>query len=331
MTQQADDGPPAAGARNRVSNPNPAVVAPVRSPRREVQVGIFVLVGVLALLAALFTLTDPGTFRGRYYATAQVRSAEGIRRGDPVQLKGVNVGRVRSFVINPRGVEVKLELEGEYTVPRDSRVQLSTNGLMGGVTANILPGTSREKLQDGDVLEEAPERGGTLGMMEQAQELMPQATGVMSRADTVLMRAQQALNQQTVGAVQSSAVELRDMLAQLSALAQEQRRELQGLTASLRRSAQGVEGAATRPELARAIARTDSITRQLQASTAQLSAASTGLATVIGRIERGEGTLGKLSRDEALYDNMNRTVTEFGDLAEDIQANPRKYVSVRVF
>jgi hypothetical protein len=28
---------------------------------------------------------------------------------------------------------------------------------------------------------------------------------------------------------------------------------------------------------------------------------------------------------------MNRTVTEFGDLAEDIQANPRKYVSVRVF
>jgi phospholipid/cholesterol/gamma-HCH transport system substrate-binding protein len=153
----------------------------------------------------------------------------------------------------------------------------------------------------------------------------------MSRADTVLFRAQQALNQQTVGAVQQSAVQLRSVLTDLSALAQEQRRELQGLTSSLRRSAQGVEGAATRPELARAIARTDSITRELQASTAQLNAASSGLAAVIGRIERGEGTLGKLSRDQALYDNMNRTVTEFGDLAEDIQANPRKYVSVRVF
>ena len=307
------------------------MVAPIRTPRREVQVGIFVLVGVLALLAALFALTDPGTFRGRYYVTAVVGSAEGIRRGDPVQMKGVNIGRVRSFEIKPNGVQVKLELEGEYTVPRDSRVQLSTNGLMGGVTANILPGRASEKLQDGDVLEEAPELGGTLGMMEQAQELMPKAGGVMSRADTVLLRAQQALNQQTVGAVQQSAVELRTLLADLALLAQEQRRELQGLTSSLRRSAQGVEGAATRPELARAIARTDSITRQLDAATAQLNLASTGLAAVIGRIERGEGTLGKLSRDETLYENMNRTVTEFGDLAEDIQANPRKYVSVRVF
>ena len=52
------------------------MVAPIRTPRREVQVGIFVLVGVLALLAALFALTDPGTFRGRYYVTAVVGSAE---------------------------------------------------------------------------------------------------------------------------------------------------------------------------------------------------------------------------------------------------------------
>lgn len=331
MIQRREDGAPAAAPRNRFSNEDQPVVAPVRSPRRDVQVGIFVLVGVLALVAALFALTDPGTFRGRYYATAVVRSAEGIRRGDPVQYKGVNIGRVRSFVIQPNGVQVRLELEGEYTVPRDSRVQLSTNGLMGGVTANILPGTSREKLQDGDVLEEAPELGGTLGMMEQAEQLAPQAGVIMSRADTVLFRAQQALSQQTVGAVQTSAIELRDLLGELAALAQEQRRELQGLTSSLRRSAQGVEGAATRPELARAIARTDSITRRLDAATAQLNTASTGLATVIGRIERGEGTLGKLSRDETLYENMNRTVTEFGDLAEDIQANPRKYVSVRVF
>jgi len=266
-----------------------------------------------------------------------VRDAEGIRRGDPVQMLGVNIGRVRGFEIvrapdgTPRGVEVRLELEGDYRVPRDSRVQLTSNGLMGGVTIAMVRGNSEQRLQDGDVLQEVDERGGTLGLMESAEELAPRAGVLMSRTDTVLMRAQAALSQQTVGAVQASAVELRNLVTELAALADEQRSELQGLTSSLRRSAQGVEGAATRPELARAIARTDSITRQLQASTAQLSAASTGLAAVIGRIERGEGTLGKLSRDQTLYDNMNRTVTEFGDLAEDIQANPRKYVSVRVF
>src|SRR5690242_14118247 len=124
MIQRKDDGAPTAGPRNRVSNQDQAVVAPIRSPRRELQVGVFVLAGVLALLAALFTLTDPGTFRGRYYATAVVRDAEGIRRGDPVQMLGVNIGRVRSFQIvrdnsgAPRGVQIKLELEGDYRVPR---------------------------------------------------------------------------------------------------------------------------------------------------------------------------------------------------------------------
>ncbi|MBD0321284.1 MAG: efflux RND transporter permease subunit, partial [Gemmatimonadetes bacterium] len=113
---------------------------------------------------------------------------------------------------------------------------------------------------------------------------------------------------------------------------------LQGLSGSLRRSAAGVEGAATRPELARAIARTDSITVQLDAATKSLNAAGQSLANVVGRIDRGEGTLGKLSKDESLYNNMNTaatnlntTVTRYGALAEDIQANPKKYINLRVF
>lgn len=33
-------------------------MAPVRTPRREVHVGLFVVMGILAVLAALFALTD---------------------------------------------------------------------------------------------------------------------------------------------------------------------------------------------------------------------------------------------------------------------------------
>lgn len=331
MIKRAEGEAPGAGPRNRLSNEDLAVVAPVRTPRREVQVGIFVLVGVLALLAALFALTDPGTFRGRYYVSAVVSDAQGMRKGDPVQMLGVNIGRIRNFDIQDDGVRVRLELEHDYPIPADSRVQLTQNGLMGGVVVGIVRGTSNEVLGDGDVVPEVPELGGILGTTATVQELAPQASGLLTRADTVLFRAQQALSQQTIGAVQGSAVELQALLGELSALAQEQRRELQGLTSSLRRSAAGFEGAATRPELARAIARTDSITRQLDVATGQLNQASTSLAGVLGRLDRGEGTLGRLSRDETLYNNMNRTVTEFGDLAADIQANPRKYISVRVF
>ncbi|HEX8359636.1 MAG TPA: MlaD family protein [Longimicrobium sp.] len=302
-----------------------------RSPRREVQVGLFVLAGIFAVLLALFLLTDPGTFRGRYYVSTLVETAGGIRKGDPVQLRGVNIGRIRSFEIEENGVRVRMELEGEYPVPADSKVLLSSNGLLGGVVATIQPGRSRERLDDGDILAPAPPAAGSA-------DIMATAAGLGTRADTVLGRAQALLSQRTIGSVQTSATELQGLLVELSALATEQRSELQGVSSSLRRSAAGVEGAATRPELARAIARTDSISVQLDAATRSLDAASRSLAGIVGRIDRGEGTLGKLSKDESLYNNLNTaaanlntTAARYGALAEDIQANPRKYVNLRVF
>ena len=332
MIQRADNGAPAA-PRNRLTSEDLSTVTVARTPRREVQVGIFVLAGILSVLFALFLLTDPGTFRGRHYVSTLVESAGGIRKGDPVQLRGVNIGRIRSFEIQDNGVRVKMELEGEYPVPTDSKVYLSSNGLLGGVVATILPGRSEQLLQDGGILTSttsAAAGGGT--------DIMATASAVGTRADSVLGRAQALLSQQTIGAVQTSATELQGLLTELSALATEQRSELQGLSSSLRRSAAGVEGAATRPELQRAIARTDSITIQLDAATRSLGAAGQSLANVVGRIDRGEGTLGKLSKDEALYDNMNAavqnmntTVTRYGSLAEDIQANPKKYINLRVF
>jgi phospholipid/cholesterol/gamma-HCH transport system substrate-binding protein len=297
-----------------------------------VQVGIFVLVGILSVLFALFLLTDPGTFRGRYYVSTLVETAGGIRKGDPVQLRGVNIGRIRSFEIQDNGVRVRMELEGEYPVPSDSRVYLSSNGLLGGVIATILPGRSPQKLADGGILPSTDASGAG------ASDIMATASAVGTRADTVLGRAQALLSQQTIGAVQTSATELQGLLVELSALATEQRRELQGLSGSLRRSAAGVEGATTRPELARAIARTDSISLRMDAAARSFNAAGESMASVVGRIDRGEGTLGRLSRDESLYNNLNAaaqnintTATRYGTLAEDIQANPKKYLNLRVF
>ncbi len=331
MIQRADGGAPTA-PRNRIPSEDLATVSVARTPRREVQVGIFVLVGILSVLFALFLLTDPGTFRGRYYVSTLVETAGGIRKGDPVQLRGVNIGRIRSFEIQDNGVRVRMELEGEYSVPADSRVYLSSNGLLGGVVATILPGRSPLKLADGGILPSTDASGAG------SSDIMATASAVGTRADTVLGRAQALLSQQTIGAVQTSATELQGLLVELSALATEQRRELQAVSGSLRRSAAGVEGAATRPELARAIARTDSITVQLDAATRSLNAAGQSLASVVGRIDRGEGTLGRLSKDESLYNNLNAaaqnintTATRYGTLAEDIQANPKKYINLRVF
>lgn len=297
-------------------------VVPRRTVEREVRVGAFVIIGILAALVALLTFTDAGMFRGRYVLQTQVANAGGLRRGDPVQMRGVNIGRVTSFEILPEGVAIRLEIEGDYEVPQDSHVALRSNGLLGGLVADIVPGRSERKLGNGDPIR------GTSGA---SSDIMATAAGVGTRADTVLQRAQALLSPQTVGAIGTSATELQSLLAELQALAVQQRGELAALSASLRRSAGGVERAAAGPELARAVSRVDSLTLRLDAATGSLNRASTSLETVLGRLERGEGTLGRLSRDDSLYVNLNQAAVNMNRLAEDIRQNPKRYINVRVF
>ena len=293
---------------------------PPRSTNREVRVGLFVLIGVAAFLIALFTFTDVGTFRGRYYVTTTVADAGGVRRGDPVQMRGENIGRVVGFGMVPEGVEIRLELYNEYDVPEGSAAHLKSSGLLGGMTVDVIPGSSPEHLDDGDVLP------GT-----SAEGLLSSAESLGVEADTVLRRITALLAPQAIGAVHGSAAELQTLLVELNAVASRQRQELAALSASLRRSAEGLEGVTTGPELARAVARVDSLTVRMNETTASLDVAARSLDTVLGRIERGEGTLGRLSVDEALYTNLNTAVTNVNALVVDIRENPKRYLDIGIF
>jgi phospholipid/cholesterol/gamma-HCH transport system substrate-binding protein len=260
--------------------------------------------------------------------TTIVRDAGGIRARDPVQLAGVNIGRVDDLKLTGQGVRMRLEIEGKYHFPDDSKVRLTAKGLLGEMVADVLPGRSRTPAEEGDVLASADQDQGLSGT---AQDLAGTAKQVGGRADTLLARANLLLSQEAIGSVHTSAAELQSMLGSLQALAADQRVQLAALSSSLRRSAAGIEGAATRPELARAIARTDTLTARLDVATSQLSQASASMAVVMGRMERGEGTLGKLSKDDSLYNNLNSAVTNLSQLTNDIRANPKKYLSVSVF
>lgn len=329
MIQNANqDGAPAA-PRNRISPQAMATVQPTRSPRREVQVGIFVLAGILSVIAALFILTDPGTFRGRYHVSTVLQDAGGIRLRDPVQQNGVNIGRVSDLRLNDKGaVEMQMEIENKYRFPVDSRVQLAAKGLLGEIVAEIRPGRAAENADDGDVLASG---SGENGLAGQAQQLGDKADTLLTSANRAMGSANQMLSPQTVGAVQASAQEMQVMLASLRAMAAEQRTQLNALSGSLNRSARGFESTATRPELARAIARTDSISIRLDAASRSLNQATGSMAVVMGRLERGEGTMGKLMTNDSLYTNLNSAVTNLSQLTNDIRANPKKYLSVSVF
>ncbi|HEY7513074.1 MAG TPA: MlaD family protein, partial [Vicinamibacteria bacterium] len=84
---------------------------PSKGRSRELTVGLLVIGGTAAILITLFTLTDAALFRGRYIVNTTVPNAGGIRKGDPVQMRGVNIGRILQFFINKSDVTIRLEIE----------------------------------------------------------------------------------------------------------------------------------------------------------------------------------------------------------------------------
>lgn len=287
----------------------------------ELRVGVFVLLGIAATLFALFLLTDPSTFRGRYRISTVVEDAGGIRSGDPVQMRGVNIGRVMSFDMAPEGVRIVLEIEGKWEIPSDSRALLTSGGIFGGRTVEIAEGASPRGIPGGG---EIP--GETVeGLLDMPAELGEDA-------QAALVQIQELLSRPTLEAIQGGARELQELLGHLSQLTEEQGVEIARLTASLNRSAAGLEEASGSGEdLARAVARADSALLTVNRTSEVVLEASEALQVVLQRMETGEGTLGQLSANPALYDSLMETLESVRRLTEDLRENPGRYVKIEIF
>lgn len=306
-----------------------AVVAPpARGKNQELWVGLFVIIGSLVTLYLLLTLTDAALFRGRYIVSSLVKDATGVRKGDPVLLRGVNIGRVQKFVMRGQQVELYLEIEGEYsTIPTDSRVELASAGMLGGMVARVIPGNGASLAVNGSVLTGAV-----------PETLQDQFEGIATEGKKTMTRVQDLLSEAMVADTHSSIKELDGLLKRLTSIASEQQKELKALTASMRAASENVEKATSREEIDKAMKRLDSLTASAERTSKTVENSTKALDAVLGRIQRGEGTLGKLSTDEALYTNMNKTLesvnatsVEMKNLLADLKANPKKYLKVSVF
>lgn len=307
---------------------------PMKGGNQTLWVGVFLILGMIAILAALFILTDAAIFRGRYIVTTTVPDAGGIRRGDPVQMLGVNIGRVQRFKIDPAGVAIRLELEGEYDVPADSTVLLKSSGLLGGMIAEIVPGKSTQELKGGATLPGKAEEQ----MMDSVNKLAGEAEEVLVRVQTVLSDENIESIGSTTKNLDAGSAQMRKLLADVNVAVNDQRRELRTLSASLQRSAEGFEKIATGPEVERTLKQIDAATARMDTVMASLEKTSTAVEGVMGRLDRGEGTLGKLMRDEELYRNMNaamlnmnQATVNINKLSEEVRRDPKKYLKLSVF
>ncbi len=106
---------------------------------RQAIVGLFTILGLLALFVVFFVLSNVGT-GGRYKIGVHFRSASGIHKGALVYESGVNVGIVDSLELQPADftVDIILAINNNVDIPRDARFIIQAP-LTGDATLEIVP------------------------------------------------------------------------------------------------------------------------------------------------------------------------------------------------
>lgn len=303
-----------------------AQAVPEQKGSRDVSVGVFVILGMLTVVTLLFMLTDPSWFRGRYMLTTAVADVAGLRNGDPIQMRGVNIGRVhRSHMVpGEDSVIIMLEIEGEWDIPDNSIVELLSGGLLsGGRTVEVRPGTSTTFVRTGGHL---PGRI-VKGMFENTDV-------IAARGEELLGRLNNLISDSTVASIEGTLSGMQVLIGEFADLAEERGDDIGALITELRSAAEGL-GDATGPEfqanLSSTMARADSMMVSMNVASARLARVSLSLEVVLARMERGEGTLGQLSVNDTLYVSMTAAVTSLQTLLEDLKANPGRYIKLSIF
>ncbi len=124
--------------------------------KNDVWVGVFVLVGLLALFflalksANLLSLS----FESVYRVTARFDNVGGLKPRAAVRSAGVVVGRVEEIAFDDKGFQarVTLALESRYAFPKDSSLKILTSGLLGEQYIGVEAGADPNNLRGGEVL-----------------------------------------------------------------------------------------------------------------------------------------------------------------------------------
>lgn len=125
--------------------------------RTDVWVGLFVLIGGIALLfLALKAANLTGVQWGNtsYPVVARFDNIGGLKPRAAVKSAGVVVGRVESISFDDKRYQasVNLALESRYVFPKDSSLKILTSGLLGEQYIGIEPGAEEKLLVAGDVI-----------------------------------------------------------------------------------------------------------------------------------------------------------------------------------
>lgn len=122
----------------------------------EVYVGAFVIAGLIAVGILAVKLGEVTLFRKSYTLYAPFTSVSGLREGSPIEIYGIEVGKIASMRIDPERQEamVAMDINANIKVYSDATATIKASGLIGDKYISIYPGGVGQSLKPGDTIAE---------------------------------------------------------------------------------------------------------------------------------------------------------------------------------
>ncbi len=297
---------------------------------REVKTAIIVLVGIFLFILGYSYLKSNSIFDDSKVFYAVYDHVGGLQPGTQVSINGLAVGNVNSIKFKDTSGKllVTFTVNNDFEFSKNSKAELYDTGIIGGKGIQIQPiFDGAQSAQSGDTLTSSTKPGITALVQEKLTPLQMKVEGAVSHADSLLININTILDDPTKSELQQSIVGLNKLIGSFQSTANAMNSLLADNKQQLDNSIKNINNMTENfSQLSDSLASAGlaSTVKNLQVTVASLNG-------VLEKIDAGEGSLGKLAKDEELYTNLSNASRELDLLLQDFRLNPKRYVNVSVF
>jgi phospholipid/cholesterol/gamma-HCH transport system substrate-binding protein len=291
--------------------------------QKEITVGTLVLIGLGLFVAGTMWLKGTSFRRSARVEVIRFADVQNLKVDNEVTVSGYPVGKVKSIQFKEPGrVLVTITLPPGLLLKTDASAAISSGFFSSDSRLILDPGSA-----DSAPL---PEKGMITGSLERG--IFAKGSSLADRADSVLVGVQAIANQKTANELTKTLQSLQQVLNTMNKRLPSTTDEAEKTMASLRRLTERLDSTIATVPVKSAVERADTLARNLSTMSIQLTATGARLDSLLQRINRGEGTLGKFATDTGFYADSRAAAQALKVLIDELNKHPGKItVQVKLF
>ncbi len=301
--------------------------------KREVKIGIFAVAMLIAAWAGIRFLKGFDIFSRNAVYYASYDQVNGVESASPIMMRGVKIGTVTGISFDPQrsdNVVLQFTIRRQFRIPTDSEAKIFSNGLMGGKAIEIIYGRADTYLEKGDTLRSIRERD----LMDVAGSELDFFKQELSRVVNDLSRTLGNVNrllEANAANVDGTMQHLNDLSGDMAEIVRTEKLHMQQAVEGLARFSTALGECA--PQIDSVVGNLNRISGELADAdfAGRLSEAVSRVNALLAEAQTGEGTLGKLIGDPALYDSLTVASGNLASLLADLERYPGRYVHFSLF